>query len=138
MKVWLRAPTGTTNFARFTSLDPASIAYELVPYSFVLDMFADIGGYLRNAETALLYNRIFRMGYVSYSTKVECDYVLAGPTQFPNRTATGGGRVKAVSLSRQRITSYPTPQIPSFSCDLGSGQLMSIAALLAQRLKILR
>jgi len=43
----------------FTSLNPVAIAWELVPYSFVVDWCVDIGGYLRNLETAALYNSSF-------------------------------------------------------------------------------
>jgi hypothetical protein len=40
------------DLGRLSPLNPVSIAWELVPYSFVVDWFVDIGGYLQNLETA--------------------------------------------------------------------------------------
>jgi hypothetical protein len=53
------------NLARITSLNPLSIAWELVPLSFVADWFYDVGGYLQNMEASLGTGVSFKRGYVT-------------------------------------------------------------------------
>ena len=55
--------------SNLTSLNPISFAYENIPYSFVLDWLIDIGGYLRNMETACITGLEFKSGYITYTTK---------------------------------------------------------------------
>lgn len=43
--------------ANFTSLNPASMAWEMLPFSFVADWVYDVGGYMRALETSLLSDR---------------------------------------------------------------------------------
>jgi hypothetical protein len=54
---------GKFDIARWTSLNPVSIGWELMPYSFVVDYFYDVGNMLRSYETAMLYNTKFKSGY---------------------------------------------------------------------------
>ena len=49
----------------YTSMNPASIKWELVPYSFVVDWFYDIGSYLRGCETSTIYSSVFKAGWTS-------------------------------------------------------------------------
>lgn len=135
VKVRVRVPTGAANIARFTSMNPAAWAYELVPYSFVYDYFVNVSGYLRNLETAFLWNKVFESGYVSHSSKVECRYKVDGKTQFPSVTVFASGRVKATTLTRSRSFSFPAPKFPIVDLDLGAGQMLTVAALLGSKLK---
>lgn len=127
--------TDQHDLARWTSLNPLSIAWELMPWSFVADWFLDIGGYLRNMETALLYANKFRSGYrtnfVAFEGKGTVELgVPAGSSGGDSITTT----VKGFRISRTLMTSYPIPQLPSFQADLGSSRLLAGAALLAQLL----
>lgn len=126
--------------ARWASLNPLSIAWELTPYSFVVDWFLNIGDYLRNAETALLYQKVFKSGYVSSSSKQEGTVVYSG-----NRSVTGvptytyrvraNAYVKQTRFIRARLNTYPFPHPPSFKCDLGWRRLVNAAALLGGKIK---
>jgi len=122
-----------TYVAGFTSLNPLSIAWELVPYSFVVDWFIDIGGYLRNVETALLYNSLFDSGYITRlrAGNINAHAAWSEKTSSGMWDATQEYRV----LSRTKLTNYPFPNIPSFRAKLGSGRLLNAAALLSQRLR---
>jgi hypothetical protein len=128
------------DLARFSSLNPYSIAWELMPYSFVADWFLDIGGYLRNLETALLYRNRFRDGYVTYITAAELDIrqVLKGsdlPSGLTSYEATYTGHIKSRYIQRDILPGYPLPQVPSLKVDLGASRLLSGASLLAGILK---
>lgn len=130
--------TDQFDLARWSSLNPLSIAWELTPYSFVADWFLNVGGYLRNMETYLLYANKFRSGYRTRLTVGEIAF-----KQY--RTSIGGfkyvsdafyGTAKLTIIERILLTSYPAPELPSFNARLGSSRLTSAAALLSQLLKV--
>lgn len=134
----LDVPQSSFDVARWTSLNPVSIAWELTPYSFVIDWFYDVGSYLRNLESALYYNTLFRSGYTSelyaYDGKQS---VINHRSQFSGYyyllNAVAG--VRRREFVRTKLTSYPLPRKPTFSVDLNSSRLLSAAALLRQLLK---
>lgn len=125
--------------AGFTSLNPVSIAWELTPYSFVVDWFLDIGGYLRNFETACLYGTDFVSGYVSEGWRISTHgtrYLqtvpvgLAGTFSFERSDS----YVEEVGFRRLLLGGTPFPRAPRFDPKLGSSRLISGAALLGQLL----
>lgn len=133
--------TSGHNADRFSSLNPVSLAWEVIPYSFVVDWFINIGGYLRDLETGLLYNNSFKGGYCSElfveDIEATCDYVGVISNFAPLR-----GKVEGVQCSRHQrrfsrsiLSSYPLPRLPSFKANLGWQRLTSAAALLDQLLK---
>lgn len=137
----LKQPTSTTQLARWTSLNPLSIAWELTPYSFVVDWFYDIGGYLRDYETSLLYNSVFDYGYVSrlnfqaVSEEAYCNYMTT-PSYFNKLDYINvRGWQRMASFSRTKLTSFPVPAKPVLTADLSATRLLSAAALLAQKLR---
>jgi hypothetical protein len=125
-----------SDLARWTSLNPVSIAWELVPFSFVVDWVFNVGGYLNNLETGLLQNcrgaGLGATSFISQITAVDQSVNLAG-------TSSTGADVN-VSFSQKYIqfnrslSGYPLPRPPSFKVNLGSNQLLDSAALLAQLL----
>lgn len=129
-------PNWDTGLAKWSSLNPLSVAWELVPYSFVVDWFLDIGSYMRNLETALLYDNRFRDGFVSRILRYETNLSVNGRQKPFSETYTlkaTSGRTYT-SFQRTLLSSYPLPRVPSFQVDLGSNQLLSAAALLRQLL----
>lgn len=135
----LTIPTESFDPTRWTSMNPISIGWELIPYSFVIDWFVDVGSYLRNVETALLYNTRWHSGSVSELYSLKTDERQSG-YQF-----TSGGMTerwddftcysRRVMFLRSVLTSYPLPRKPTFKVDLGSERLISAASLLRQLLK---
>jgi hypothetical protein len=127
--------SNTFDFVRFYTLNPVSLAWELTPYSFVVDWFLNVGGYLRNLETSLLYGGRFKSGYrtnlFAYDGIAQSyfDYTKAGfnPGGF-QRTES---RFKGSSMSRSLLSSYPAPTLPRFEAKLGASRLLSAASLLA-------
>lgn len=124
--------------SRFTSMNPLGVVYELLPYSFVLDWFYDLGSYMANVEAAVLHGASFRRGYVSrvvhYNTKSQ---------GFKNRSGRAGNSwwteyefgqssFLKTTFSRTKLNGWPIPQAPTCKADLGSSRLLSAAALLRQ------
>lgn len=122
--------------ADFTSLSPASIAWEMIPYSFVVDWVYNVGGYLRDLETSMMYERYWLDGYMTITEKVdvECDVLTV--------LRLGGGLRKQVILTggtnsmryklRTKARFAPLPRLPVVDVKLGSGRLLNAAALLSQ------
>lgn len=127
-EIGVRFRTSGHNLNRWASLNPVSIAWELTPYSFVVDWFLDIGGYIRNLETSLLYGNSFVDGYVTQGTF--CDSVFTGFIKSAENNGTASCSLKYRNLNRTLLQSYPSPRMPSFKAELGSGRLLNAAALL--------
>lgn len=123
--------------SEFTSLNPVSIAWELMPYSFVIDWVYNVGGYLRNLETSLLSQNRFVSGFITKTSKTvvsaKCSVALATPAD----SDVGSAEAWLVSSSKNRsvLTFAPFPSPPSFKADLGSSRLLAAASLLAVKLR---
>ncbi len=141
VKYGIRFDAGITDENRaqhFTSLNPVSIAWELIPYSFVVDWFVDIGTTLRSFETSLINNVAFQDGYKTELTYFDADLVKRYPDRDPDNLfliypqVVRNGSYHYSDMNRTLLSTYPMPSIPRFKSNLGSAQLLSAAALLAQ------
>lgn len=135
----LTIPDESFDPTRWTSMNPISIGWELIPYSFVVDWFVDVGSYLRNVETALLYNTRWHSGSVTELYQIETEetvngffFTSGGMTERWNKFSAFS---KKVFFRRSVLTSYPLPHAPTFKVDLGSSRMITAAALLRQMLK---
>lgn len=132
---------GGIDLARWASLNPVSLLWELTPYSFVADWFFDVGSWLRNLETYALYNAKFISGYSSelyaYDGSETIDsgksYSAGGSLYVIREPLTA--LVRRRQFYRTKLTSYPLPRKPSIELDLSSARMLSAAALLRQLLK---
>lgn len=136
---WQIGQNRLQSIGNFTSLNPASIAWELLPYSFIVDWFYDVGGYLRNLETALLYGSSFRNGYVTYGSLANCQGSIVGDgydrfTQLHN-TWNLKAYYRTSWKQRDVLGAAPVPKRPELKVDLGSSRLLSAASLLSLHLK---
>jgi len=118
----------------FTSLNPVSIAWELLPYSFVVDWFVDVGSFLRNMESALLYSQDFVSGYKVFGFHDRQIGQLYGGKTVGDVTTFGGAKAYILQSYKLRIPimDYPLPALPSFEANLGWQRLLSGASLLSQ------
>lgn len=128
-EIRMRAPL---NDISTSALNPVSLAWELLPLSFVADYFYDLGGLLRNVETSVYYNSSFVDGF--YTILERADGPLS-KTQIVEAPGIVGylryfGDVKYINKKRSYLTSYPFPRKPSFRLDLGGNQLLTTSALL--------
>lgn len=124
---------GLNQVAGYTSLNPVSIAWELVPYSFVIDWFVNIGGYLRNMESGLLYGSDFVEGYKVERHKLSIKQTAAGGGNDFSCAASGNAETK--EFDRSVLSSSPLPRAPSFNPKLGTSRLISAASLLGVQLQ---
>lgn len=130
--------SGGFDLTRWASLNPASLAWELLPLSFVADWIYDIGGMLRSLETSLLHGSRFVSGYTTRLYALECTSysveninVSNGGRTFTARDASS--HFKYIEFTRSVLGSYPMPTLPTFKVSLGSEQLLTTASLMAQK-----
>jgi hypothetical protein len=130
------ADSRLNSVAGYTSLNPVSIAWELVPYSFVADWFVNVGGYLRNMESSLLYGSDFVNGYVQERSKQAIKETVAG--SHTDYVVEDVGSVETKTFQRTVLSGSPGPRPPSFNPKLGTSRLISAASLLSQQLHSLK
>lgn len=120
------------DMSRFSSLNPVSIAWELLPYSFVVDWFVNVGGYLRSYETAALYGSRFISGNIAEYERMNFsdEAVLNNSERFRSYKI----QVNTLLLRRNRLQSYPVPRLPQWDAKLGSSRMLSAASLLGNML----
>lgn len=111
-------------------MDPASVAWELVPYSFVIDWFVPIGNYLsaKSLSSALTGQFVTTHKFVfkSYGKKAESSYPLAS---FQDGSKCS---ISYCSISRTVSTtlSVPKPEIKPLSKIASWGHTLNAVALL--------
>jgi hypothetical protein len=135
--VCLGVPETVHNVSRWTSLNPITWTWELLPYSFVVDWVYDIGSYLNNLETGLLYNCLFKHGYITHTYRFmaidECEsFTSHDDGQFVHKVIGVVADHYYYQIIRSKLGAYPLPHRPTFDVDLNGNQLMSAAALLRQ------
>jgi len=131
-------PSVINNLSQLTSLNPISIAWELVPYSFVVDWFFDVGQYLRNLESALFSRSAFVRGYVTQGVRIEGLTEVLGSyvSGFNTRHVDAQGGYRVTRKSRILLSSSPMPRLPSIKVDLGSSRILSAVSLTRQKLRL--
>lgn len=125
-----------SSLSNYTSLNPVSIAWELMPYSFVADWFYDVGGYLRNLESALLFSNQVQKAYSveGYRCKFNGSFG-GGGSPGPGQTVYSSGNAYAeYTFKRRTVNIYLLPRAPNLRADLGWRRALSAASLLALHL----
>ena len=134
--VYFRPPQSVIDtLSGYTSLNPLAIAWELVPYSFVVDWFYNIGGYMQNLESAYYARSAFLKGYTTITRKnmsAMRRYGVSRDSRFWYYDISG--TVWNGYKKRSVLTSSPLPVFPRLKVDLGSNQILSAVSLLRQRI----
>lgn len=112
-----------------TGIDnPALLAWELLPYSFVVDWFLPVGNYLQALNAFAGFE--FYDGWVSRSTKLEYTedrnkIVVYNPNYALHMF--GWGSTRNGRYDRERLTSYPAVGFPSFKNPVGGDPVTRFA-----------
>jgi hypothetical protein len=108
--------------------NPALLAWELLPYSFVVDWVFPLGSYLEqvNATSGLKFHS-------GYMTTVRTWQLTSSVTESnPDGQSKGIHHRKGARIKRRRLDSFPSPVFPSVSLGLNTSQVISGLALLNQ------
>lgn len=114
--------------------NPALLAWELLPYSFVVDWFLPIGNYLESLDAT--NGLTFLTGYVTVFTSYEAS--TFDTIAYSSKSGTmhyygyGEGKTKYVTCTRSTIGAFPSMPFPSFKNPLSTSHVASAMALLLQ------
>lgn len=134
-------PSGA-QLSDWTSLNPAAIAWELLPLSFVADWFITMGQYLDLVENHLLFRQAFLSGYRTEVFKGTCskeDVIQANNTSpVPHGTSlvrSFRSESKGLGFTRIRkdrviLTSLPYPNGVHLRFKVGWKRQLDAAALI--------
>lgn len=126
------------DFARLVNMqswgiyNPWLLAWELVPYSFVVDWFLPVGDWLSQVgySTGLYFKRGMRSGMIVSDT-----VRTFGPqptTANETRVLKGSDWFRSVRFNRDKLTTFPSPGAPRFDRDgLRGKRIANALSLLA-------
>lgn len=110
--------------------NPALLAWELLPYSFVVDWFIPVGNYLENwnAASGLKFVR----GHTTVRTRSTSVCKHVGNTQGYEFLSGYECYATVARINRSKLSTFPSARFPTFSLDLNLSQVTSGLALLHQ------
>lgn len=114
--------------------NPALLAWELLPYSFVVDWFLPIGDYLSSLDATS--GMTFHSGFKTIVTKVkQTHYEEHRYTRNSGYYLNYGysqGEQETVHVERGKLSGFPSAPLPSFKNPLSSSHVASAMSLLLQ------
>ena len=140
-KQWanVKIPPGSAgDVARWSSLNPMSIAWELLPWSFVADWFFNVGDYLRSVESRFIYGRYVEDLWRSTSFIINHNASASrSGGDVPDSVWAGHYAVSGWDkyFKRERLLEIPAIAFPKYAPDLGATRMLNAAALLSTFLR---
>jgi len=110
--------------------NPLSVAWELMPWSFVIDWFLPIGNWLNSfdATNGLLFHSGCSTTYSSVKSKWQCTNYVSRPTEY--YLSEGQQSYFGLDVSRNAITAFPTLPFPVFKNPASKAHLANALSLL--------
>jgi hypothetical protein len=137
-------PRTQQQIANWTSINPLSIAWELIPYSFVADWFVNVGETLRAWENHVLYSQYFLGGRETLTLrKIATGFTFDGipqpnPRYYPDGSlmplaygyrSTCSASLRSVHFDRTKLLYLPTPASVRLNINLNAKRIADTAAL---------
>lgn len=126
----------TRSLSQLGITNPLLIAWELMPWSFVIDWFLPVGNAISSLDATV--GCTFHSGIQSKTWKVMGEATLTYRTRNSSQVIEGNVTrgMQRFQTSRSLLSSFPTPSLPSFKNPLGFDHVANaIALLLLQRKK---
>jgi len=119
-------------------VNPLSIAWELVPYSFVADWFIPIGNYLNNLDATSGLNFVKGCRTV-FHRNIATKTRTGRSYEDANNVVVNSNNIKGYSehvlLGRSVLGSFPKPALPGFKNPFSPYHIANALALLSQTFK---
>lgn len=136
---WLWEPRSGFIPAKFGILNPLTVAWELVPFSFVADWFLPIGNWIASMDMG--FRTTHRGGTLGYRKETDTTIVMYNGGQSSSVVSYEGlARSSHVEVRRDRLTSTPQLSLEDvvLRYDLKTKQMFSAVSLLRQNLSFFR
>jgi len=133
-KTRLRVKGISRDFARLGFGNPISLAYELVPWSFVLDWLIPLGDYLNKYDAFSGLQCVFTTKTVFMKETVTIERTFGGQTPFGWTCGYGKtvSQIKRVKVDRTLLSAPPALPAPSFRNPATAGHIANAIALITQ------
>lgn len=135
--VWRFKPTAADLPGLFGLTNPFEVVWEIIPFSFVADWFLPIGNYLSSLDAPLRFTHVGgTVGYRKlevFTTTPSTGTYLDGTPNVPSQG--GSGTIEKVTVTRNRMTSIPSPSLSEMRFDpkINATRATSAIALLWQQ-----
>lgn len=112
--------------------NPASLAWELLPFSFVVDWFLPVGNYLDSLDATL---------GLGFQRGCQTTFIRTQGDLYANRSASGqvgeyygsaSASYETINVTRSVLTTFPSPVLPSFKNPFTMTHVVDSIALLKQ------
>jgi hypothetical protein len=117
--------------------NPLLIAWELLPWSFVVDWFLPVGKFVENMDATA--GLTFKDGYLTTYEVIDSIGTVDGSylskTSGVNNIKRGIQSRKKVTVYRQKLTDFPSNPAPSFKNPVSLDHMLNAMALLSQTFK---
>lgn len=109
--------------------NPAMVAWELLPWSFVVDWFLPVGDFLNNLDATQGVS--FSGGYMVVVRKQQSGSVwTAKSDSVYTRTGVREATQKALRIERSKLNGFPSPRFPAFKDPYSHTHFANALALL--------
>lgn len=118
--------------------NPASIVWELTPWSFVVDWFFPVGDYLSSLDATVGVDFVDGSYTVFTRTKAIRNFdwnAKIGSTSYTIHKGFGNSSYEGISCQRTKLTSFPMPSLPTIKNPLSTGHMLNAMALLRQQFR---
>lgn len=119
---------------QFGITNPALVAWELVPFSFVVDWILPVGNFIESltATNGLLFHSgtVAYVDDISITTVVTADGLIHGTNPATTWSGSGGGSNTKRIKNRSVLSTFPSVQIPSLKDPSSFAHLASALSLL--------
>lgn len=132
-----RVSNGTTQtLSQLGLINPAEIAWEMLPWSFVIDWFLPLGRYIASLSSEAGVTFVSGVKTVVTTTEYQTQAVYKHTPSYV-RTFAGevNGYKKIETKVRTVLSAAPTPQFPSFENPFSVNHLIDALALARQKAK---
>lgn len=132
--IWFRSTGAVLQSLSSTGItNPVSVAWEVIPFSFIVDWFLPIGAWIDNFDATLGLS--FEKGYRTTFLRSQLDrraYGTENPSSNPRYRGMSMSNRKKVYVSRTVLVSFPTPSFPEFENPYKWQRGANLVALLTQ------
>jgi hypothetical protein len=134
---YARSSPPVSDLASLGITNPALLAWELVPYSFVVDWFLPIGNWLSSLDATVGLS--FQSGFVSTLTKYRAvTFWDTGIVRTDGRWTLNRHNIQMIerdTMDRTRFSSFPAAPAPRFKNPVSFSHVTSAMALIRQTFK---